>query len=74
MTTITAPTTTNTGSVLIGAIVGALAMLILMAVIALAAVNVPALLAEPAPAPAPMTNAANSDDPTPLSGILEFAD
>jgi hypothetical protein len=73
MTTITAPTS-NTGSVLIGAIVGALAMLILMAVIALAAVNVPALLAEPAPAPAPMTNAANSDNPTPLSGILEFAD
>jgi hypothetical protein len=73
MTTITAPTT-NVGSVLIGALAGALAMLILMAVIALAAVNVPALLADPAPAPAPMTNAANSDDPTPLSGILEFAD
>ena len=74
MTTITAPTT-NVGSLVIGAIGGALAMLVLVsAAVALAAMNAPVLLNEPAPAPAPMTNAANSDDPTPLSGILEFAD
>jgi len=73
MTTITAPSS-NVGSLVIGAITGALAMLILVFALAMAALNVPALLNEPAPAPVPMTNAANSDDPTPLSGILEFAD
>ncbi len=73
MTTITAPNS-NVGSLVIGAITGALAMLILVFALAMVAINVPALLNEPAPAPAPMTNAANSDDPTPLSGILEFAD
>jgi hypothetical protein len=73
MTTITAPTT-NVGSLVLGAIGGAVAMLILVSAIAIAALNTPVLLNEPAPAPAPMTNAANSDDPTPLSGILEFAD
>ena len=73
MTTITAPST-NVGSLVIGAIGGALAMLIFMAAVALAALNAPVLLSQPEAAPAPMTNAANSDDPTPLSGILEFAD
>jgi hypothetical protein len=73
MTTITAPTT-NVGSLVLGAIGGAVAMLILVSAMAIAALNAPVLLNEPAPAPAPMTNAANSDDPTPLSGILEFAD
>jgi hypothetical protein len=73
MTTITAPTT-NVGSLVLGAIGGAVAMLILVSALAIAALNTPVLLNEPAAAPAPMTNAANSDDPTPLSGILEFAD
>ena len=72
MTTITAPTS-NVGSLVLGAIGGAVAMLILVSAMAIAALNSPVLLNEPAPAPAPMTNA-TSDDPTPLSGILEFAD
>ncbi len=73
MTTISYPTS-NVGSFVLGAIGGALAMLILAFALAIAALNAPALVVEPAAAPAPMTNAANSDDPTPLSGILEFAD
>lgn len=47
-----------------------LAPLILGAAVALAALTAPA----PTPVPTPMTNQANSDDPTPLSGVLEFAD
>ena len=74
MTTITYPTS-NAGSLLIGAIGGALAMLVLVAAMALAALNAPAqLIEQPEAAPAPMTNQANSDDPTPNSGFLEFAD
>jgi hypothetical protein len=73
VTTTTFPNT-STSPVVIGTIVAALAMLILAAGMALAALSAPVLLEEPVPAPAPMTNAANSDDPTPLSGILEFAD
>lgn len=71
MTTITYPTS-NTSTVVIGTIVAALAMLILAAGLAFAALSAPTLVSDPIPAP--MTNATNSDDPTPLSGILEFAD
>ena len=71
MTTIAYPTS-STSTFVIGTIVGALAMLILATGLAFAALGAPSLVSEPASAP--MTNAANSDDPTPLSGILEFAD
>jgi hypothetical protein len=73
MTTITYPSG-NTSTFVIGAVVGALAMLILAAAMAFAALGAPAITAQPEAAPAPMTNQANSDDPTPNSGILEFAD
>jgi hypothetical protein len=73
MTTITYPTS-NTSTVVIGTIVAALAMLILAAGLAIAALSAPVIVDESVPAPAPMTNAVNSDDSTPLSGILEFAD
>ena len=73
MTTITYPSG-NTSTFVIGAVVGALAMLILAAAMAFAALGAPAIINEPEAAPAPMTNQANSDDPTPNSGVLEFAD
>ena len=73
MTTLSYPVS-NVGSILIGAIAGATAMLILIAALAIAALNAPVSVGEPQAAPAPMTNQANSDDLTPLSGVLEFAD
>ncbi len=73
MTTITYPSG-NTSTFVIGAVVGALAMLILAAAMAFASLGAPAIITEPEAAPAPMTNQANSDDSTPNSGVLEFAD
>jgi len=73
MTTITYPTSSSIGIVL-GIISMALAMLALALVLSFAAAEVPVVVDEPAAAPAPMTNQANSDDPTPNSGVLEFAD
>jgi hypothetical protein len=72
MTTLTYPTQSSIGIVL-GIISMALAMLALALVLSLSTAA-PALVEEPAAAPAPMTNQANSDDATPNSGILEFAD
>lgn len=73
MTTITYPSG-NTTTFVIGAVVGALAMLILAAAMAFAALGAPVITNGPEAGPAPMTNQANSDDPTPNSGVLEFAD
>ena len=73
MTTITYPTS-NIPTIVVGTIVATLALLILAAAMAFANLGAPSLVTDPAAAPAPMTNQANSDDPTPLSGILEFAD
>lgn len=73
MTTITYPNG-NTSTFVIGAVVGALAMLILAAAMAFASLGAPAIINPPEAAPAPMTNQANSDDPTPNSGVLQFAD
>ena len=72
MTSITYPSG-NTSTFVIGAIVGALAMLILAAALAFASLGAPANIIEPEAAPAPITNQANTNDPTPLSGHMEFA-
>jgi len=69
MTTITIPQT-KVSTPVMGMLAVALAPLILGLAVALAAMTTPA----PIPAAPVLTNQANSDDPTPLSGILEFAD
>lgn len=72
MTSITYPSG-NTSTFVIGTIVGALAMLILAAALAFAYFGAPAIVTQPEAAPAPITNQANTNDPTPLSGHMEFA-
>jgi len=69
MTTITIPQT-KVSTPVMGMLAVALAPLILGLAVALAAMTTPA----PIPTAPVLTNQANSDDPTPLSGILEFAD
>lgn len=69
MTTITVPQT-KVSTPVMGILAVALAPLILGLAVALAAITAPA----PTPTAPVLTNQANSDDPTPLSGILEFAD
>jgi hypothetical protein len=69
MTTITMPQAKDTAPVM-AIIAVALAPLILGLAVALGAITAPA----PVQSPATMTNQANSDDPTPNSGLLEFAD
>ncbi|MGH2462981.1 MAG: hypothetical protein ACRDFZ_05060 [Candidatus Limnocylindria bacterium] len=69
MTTITYPGS-NTSTFVIGALVGALAMLILAAALAYASFGAPALITEPEAAPAPAINQWTSD---PISGPMENA-
>lgn len=69
MTTITMPQAKDTAPVM-AIIAVALAPLILGLAVALGAITTPA----PVQSPTTMTNQANSDDPTPNSGLLEFAD
>ena len=69
MTTITFPTTTNVSPQILLILAAVLAPLILGLVVAFGAMTAPAPMTEPLP-----TNQNNSDDPTPLSGVLEFAD
>ncbi len=69
MTTITMPQAKDSAPVM-AIIAVALAPLILGLAVALASITTPA----PTVSPATMTNQANSDDPTPNSGLLEFAD
>ena len=71
MTTISYPTS-NVGSMLIGAAVGAAAMLLLVAALAIAALNAPATVSQPLAAP--MTIQSSGFDGTPHTGVLEFAD
>ncbi|MEK6191937.1 MAG: hypothetical protein AABM41_06385 [Chloroflexota bacterium] len=69
MTTITYPSG-NTSIFVIGALVGALAMLILAAALAFASFSAPAINTQPEAAPAPVINQWISD---PLSGPMEYA-
>jgi len=69
MTSITYPSG-NTSTFVIGAIVGALAMLILAAALAFASLGAPALTTQPEAAPAPVTNQWITN---PLSGPMEYA-
>ena len=69
MTTITYPSG-NTSTFVIGALVGALAMLILAATLAFASLGAPALTTQPEAAPAP---AINQWITSPISGPMENA-
>jgi hypothetical protein len=69
MTTITYPSG-NTSTFVIGALVGALAMLILAATLAFASFSAPAMITQPEAAPAP---AINQWITSPISGPMEYA-
>jgi hypothetical protein len=69
MTTITYPSG-NTSTFVIGALVGALAMLILAATLAFASFGAPAMITQPEAAPAP---AINQWITSPISGPMEYA-
>jgi hypothetical protein len=69
MTTITYPSG-NTSTFVIGALVGALAMLILAAALAFASFSGPAMITQPEAAPAP---AINQWVTSPISGPMEYA-
>jgi len=69
MTTITYPSG-NTSTFVVGAIIGALAMLILAAAMAFASFGAPAIVTEPEAAPAP---AINQWITSPISGPMENA-
>lgn len=70
MTTITYPTN-STSPVVLSAIGAALTVLILAVAMAIAALSAPAVTNSAAPAE--QTNEANSNDPTPNSGFLQYA-